>query len=92
YDRLGIPATVEQDTFYGCYRTVYNWNKEPLVSIIIPNKDHTDDLDKCIKSIDSRSSYKNIEYIIVENNSTEPETFEYYKSIENRPDVKIVRY
>ena len=92
YDRMGIPAKVEQDTFYGTYRTVYNWGKEPLVSIIIPNKDHTDDLDKCIKSIDARSSYKNIEFIIVENNSTEPETFEYYKSIENRPDVKIVRY
>ena len=92
YDRLNIPASVEQDTFYGCYRTVYNWGKEPLVSIIIPNKDHTDDLDKCIKSIDAKSTYKNIEYIIVENNSTEPETFQYYKSIEGRPDVKIVTY
>ncbi|MCR4693913.1 MAG: glycosyltransferase family 2 protein [Pseudobutyrivibrio sp.] len=92
YDRMGIPAKVEQDTFYGTYRTVYNWGKEPLVSIIIPNKDHTDDLDKCIKSIDAKSAYKNIEYIIVENNSTEPETFEYYKSIEGRDDVKIVRY
>mgnify|MGYP002624534279 CR=1 FL=1 len=92
YDRCGIPATVEQDTFYGTYRTVYHWDKEPRVSIIIPNKDHTDDLDKCIRSIDSRSNYKNIEFIIVENNSTEPETFEYYKSIEGRDDVKIVHY
>lgn len=92
YDRLGIPATVEQDTFYGTYRTVYHWENEPLVSIIIPNKDHTDDLDKCIKSIDTRSAYKNIEFIIVENNSTEAETFEYYKEIEKRPDVKVVKY
>lgn len=92
YDRLGIPATVEQDTFYGTYRTVYHWNEEPLVSIIIPNKDHTDDLDKCIKSIDARSAYKNIEFIIVENNSTEAETFEYYKEIEKRSDVKVVKY
>ncbi len=92
YDRVGIPATVEQDTFYGTYHTKYNWQGEPLVSIIIPNKDHTDDLDKCLKSIEKKSTYKNIEYIIVENNSTEAETFEYYKTLEGREDVKVVYY
>ena len=40
YRRLGIPARVENASFYGMYRTVYEWKEEPLVSIIIPNKDH----------------------------------------------------
>ena len=92
YDRLGIPATVEQDTYYGTYHTIYHWPQEPLVSIVIPNKDHVDDLDKCIRSIDTRSEYKNLEFVIVENNSTEPETFEYYKKLEQRPDVTMVYY
>ena len=93
YMRVGIPATVEQDTFYGTYRTVYHWQDQPLVSIIIPNKDHIDDLQKCIKSIDEKSSYKNIEFVIVENNSTDPATFAYYKKLEqSRDDVKIVYY
>ncbi len=92
YNRAGIPATVEQDTFYGTYRTIYHWDEKPLVSIIIPNKDHIDDLDKCIRSIDERSTYKNIEFVIVENNSTEPETFAYYDRLKKRSDVQVVNY
>lgn len=93
YKRLGIPAKVENAQFYGMYRTKYEWNSEPLVSIIIPNKDHTEDLDKCLKSIYDKSDYWNFEVVIVENNSTEPETFEYYKNLEARHDnVRVVYY
>lgn len=51
YRRLGIPARVENASFYGMYRTVYEWKEEPLVSIIIPNKDHAEDLKLCLDSI-----------------------------------------
>lgn len=51
YRRLGIPARVENASFYGMYRTIYEWKKEPLVSIIIPNKDHAEDLKLCLDSI-----------------------------------------
>ncbi len=66
--------------YLGLYRTRFLRDYDPLISIIIPNKDHTEDLDRCIQSIEEKSTYKNYEYIIVENNSTEEETFEYYKS------------
>ena len=48
---------------------------KPLLSIIIPNKDHREDLDLAIRSIMTKSSYKNIEFIVVENNSTDKKTF-----------------
>ena len=48
---------------------------DPLISIIIPNKDHIDDLKRCMDSIDKKSTYQNYEYIIVENNSTDREDF-----------------
>ena len=54
---------------------------EPLVSIVIPNKDHVDDLKKCIDAIEQRSTYRNYEIIIVENNSVQQETFAYYESL-----------
>lgn len=92
YRRVNIPATVEHGQFYGIYRTKYHWKEKPLVSIIIPNKDHIDDLKKCIDSIDERSTYKNYEFIVVENNSTETETFEYYKEIEARDNVTVLYY
>ena len=53
------------------YRTRYRLKEKPMVSILIPNKDHTEDLKRCIDSIEEKSAYKNYEYIIIENNSTE---------------------
>lgn len=92
YDRTGIPAEVEQGPFYGMYRTHYLWKEQPLVSILIPNKDHAADLKKCMDSIEEKSTYRNFEFIIVENNSTEEETFSYYKEIEKRDDVRVLYY
>lgn len=93
YERLGIPARVENAEFYGMYRTRYEWKEEPLVSIIIPNKDHAADLAVCINSIYKKSDYRNFEFIIVENNSTEEETFAYYKKLETEHEnVHVVHY
>ncbi|MDO5141091.1 MAG: glycosyltransferase family 2 protein [Eubacteriales bacterium] len=86
YRRMNIPfKKVERGVTYGYYHTVFEKpgaTPPPLVSIIIPNKDHRADLDKCIRSCIDRSEYRNLEFIIVENNSEEPETFEYYKQLE----------
>lgn len=90
--RMNIKGYVTDGMFYGIYRTHYDIIGEPLISIIIPNKDHTDDLYKCINSIITKSSYKNYEFIIVENNSTEKETFEFYKNIEKEYDNIRVLY
>lgn len=92
YRRLGIPATVEHSSFYGMYRTKYHWEEQPLVSIIIPNKDHIEELKTCMDSIDERSVYRNYEYVIVENNSVEEATFAYYQELEQRENVRVVYY
>ena len=55
---------------------------EPLVSIIIPNKDHIEDLKLCLDSLREKSDYHNYEVIIAENNSEQPETFSYYEQLQ----------
>ena len=93
YDRMGIPAKAEHAHAFGMYKTEYMWDEQPLVSIVIPNKDHIEDLDKCIMSIINKSIYRNYEFIIVENNSTDEKTFEYYKKIESEYEcIKVVYY
>ena len=67
YKRLGIEAIVENGDHLGQYKTTYKIKGNPLISIVIPNKDHVEDLKKCMDSIDEKSDYKNYEYIIVEN-------------------------
>ena len=91
YDRIGIAAKVHQGEYLGLYKTEHILKEHPLISLIIPNKDHIEDLDKCISSIEQKSTYDNYEYIIVENNSENEETFRYYKDFEKEnPRVHVV--
>ena len=91
FQRIGIAAEVYPGEFPGLYRTRYIRSYDPLISVLIPNKDHIEDLKRCIRSIDEKSSYKNYEYIIIENNSTEEETFAYYKQLEaENPRARVV--
>ncbi len=87
YSRLGIRARVGRGLRPGMYVTHYERDYDPLVSVIIPNKDHRDDLERTIRSVLAHTSYRKLEWIIVENNSVEEETFRYYeelkKTVEN---------
>lgn len=78
-DRSGevIPSEVP-----GFFRVKYDLpEKKPLVSVLIPSKDHTADLDQCIRSLLMKSDYPEYEFIIAENNSVEPETVSYYENL-----------
>ena len=86
--RCGEIGKVSHEKDLGFYRVKYQVQGSPLISIIILNKDQVESLDKCLESIE-KSSYKNYEIIIVENNSTEDATFAYYKKIES-DKIRIV--
>ena len=60
----------------------------PLISVLIPNKDHIEDLETCIGSIAKRSTYRHIEFIIIENNSEKEETFSYYKELTEKGSIE----
>lgn len=81
--RCHIDGEVLQTDNLGFYRVKYPVKGKPLVSILIPNKDQVDTLDKCLRSIEERTDYDNYEIIIIENNSTEQKTFDYYNQICN---------
>lgn len=89
--RQQIEAEVLGSEVEGCYHVKYQVKDNPLVSVIIPNKDHTEDLDKCLRSLEEVNTYQNMEYIIVENNSEKEETFEYYEKIQKEiAKVRVV--
>ena len=73
------------------YRTRYAIDGTPKVSILIPNHDHVDDLRLCLDSIFQKTTYPNIEIVIVENNSSDPKLFAYYGQIQReRKEVRVV--
>ena len=78
--------------FATIFRIKYELTSRPLVSIIIPNKDHVDDLSRCVESIINLSTYDTYEIVIVENNSETAEIRTYYEEISRHPRVQVVEY
>ena len=95
FKRIGIDATVEMlpRPLYGMYHCKYTVKDHPLVSILIPNYNHKDLLKGCIELLMNVNTYSNMEIVIVENNSTEQEIFDYYKELEETySNVKVIYY
>lgn len=88
-DHFEITSTRAFETIF---RIRYQLTGYPKVSIIIANKDHYEDLSRCIASILDQSTYENYEIIVVENNSTTQKIKEYYEEIGKHPKVRIVTY
>lgn len=89
FDNFEITSTKAFETIF---RIRYELNGNPRVSIVIPNKDHVEDLRRCISSILEKSTYDNYEIIVVENNSTTDEIFAYYEEIKTHANIKVVTW
>ena len=100
-DARNIAACVETTNTPFAYRVRYDLPvagtthpiDDPIVSIVIPSKDHVDVLGACITSIVERSTFSQFEIIVVENNSVDPETFEYYQRLlQYDPRIRVVQW
>ncbi len=89
----GMDAKVESTrAFPTIFRIRYPLVEKPLISLVIPNKDHMEDLSRCVESIVNKSTYSNYEIIVVENNSETKEIFDYYQALEHNERIRIVKY
>lgn len=66
---------------------------EPLVSILIPTRDCVDLLKICVDGLLNRTEYRNIEVLILDNQSQEVETTAYFKEVEEQDErVRVLAY
>ena len=91
-ERSGVRGVVSLRQDYGFYDVHYPVEDEPLVSILIPNKDQKETLMHCIHSVLETSTWKNLEILIIENNSEQEETFACYRELEKDPRIRILTY
>ena len=82
--RRGVQGEVQDGPFKGYYRVRYTIPGKPKVAIIIPTRDKADMLHRCIDSIRRKTSYRDYEIIVVDNDSRDPETLEYLSSFTGR--------
>lgn len=89
FEHFQITSTRAFETIF---KIRYQIMGSPLISIIIANKDHTEDLKRCISSILEKSTYENFEIIVVENNSTEKSIFDYYEELKENEKIHVITF
>lgn len=90
--RRGEKGEVSLKKDLGFYRVVYPVKKQERISVVIPSKDQWETLKACLDSIREKTTYPDYEIIVVENNSREPETFAYYKTIDGRDNIRVITW
>lgn len=78
FEHFKIESTRAFETIF---RIRYQIIGTPKISIVIANKDHAEDLRRCVTSILEKSTYDNYEIVIVENNSTTAQIRDYYTEL-----------
>ncbi len=91
-ERHALKMKVDKGLFPSTYRIIPTAIYDK-VSIVIPTSDHAQDLQRCVLSIIEKTTYRNYEIIIVDNNSTQPQTFELYDELKrNSRKIQVVTY
>lgn len=87
---LGVEVDVTDEGFLKAHYPIPQ--PDPLVSIVIPTRDRADLMGMALRSLITRTDYKNFEIIIVDNGSVEDKTFALFDEIKNAwPRTTIIR-
>jgi O-antigen biosynthesis protein len=79
-------------TSSGTARLQYLPTEPPeLVSVLIPTRDRADLLELCVHSVLQKTFYRPFEIVIVDNDSKDPLTYSLFRSLQQQPEVRILR-
>ena len=93
FSRKYSEVKIVEGTAYNTYKVIYPIMDEPLVSLIIPTRDSYDILSRCIQSILDKTTYKNYEIIIVDNQTKDSRTLTYFDELRKAyQHIRIIRY
>ena len=84
-NRRGVDATVTAGPLGGSVNWLVNLaSPPPTVDIIIPTRDRVDLMRQCIDAVESKSTYANYDIIILDNDSKDPATLEFFAATKYR--------
>ena len=90
--RASVKADVLQ-TRSECWRIRFHLpNVPPLVSIIVPLRDALNLTRQCVESLLKKTTYPSFEILMVDNQSTDPDTLAYLKKVGEHKKVRILSY
>jgi len=91
-DGLSTSMTVKSDPriAHGNRLRVAMPQPTPSVSIMIPTRDQSDVLKRCIDGLLNETDYAPFEIIIIDNGTKEAAALEMFEAWKQRPDIKII--
>lgn len=91
FDRRGLPLRSVQGFAPGCTGLTRTRNFTTTVSIIIPTRDHGDELQACLDSI-LASDHAHSEIIVIDNGTTDQPSLGYLNQIEADGIARVIRH
>ena len=93
-ERRGEPGEVREVAGApGVYVVRYRIAEKRTVSIVLPTRDHGDDVERCLTSVFGRTTYPNFEVLLVDNGTTEARSRAILAAWEKRDErVRLLRY
>jgi O-antigen biosynthesis protein len=87
-------VAVERGVAPNTYRVIWPVpTPAPLVSLLIPTRDKKELIEVAVQSILDKTTYPNFEIVILDNGSVEPQTLEWFESVQRKePRVRVLRY
>lgn len=90
--RRGEPGTVEATAHPGTYAVRYALREPARATLIVPTRDAAADVDTCLRSVFSRSTYRDFDVLLVDNGSTDPGALALFERwSREEPRVRVVR-
>lgn len=93
-ERMGIDALVKPGPDLGLFRVEYKLSAHPLVSIIIPTRDHLAVLQACVEGLMAHTAYTNYELLIIDNQTVDQSSLAFLAGLENLSSdrVRVLRW
>jgi O-antigen biosynthesis protein len=92
-DGAALHARAELGRRPGTYRVRYDIpHPSPLVTVVIPTRDHLALLTRCIQSVQAFTDYRPLEILVVDNASRRPGTRAYLRALEGQGAARVLRY
>ncbi len=86
------PIKVEKGKVENTYKVNWPIEGNPLVSLIIPTYNGYEITKLAIESILEKTSYRNFEILLVDNNSDDEQSLKYFDSLKNHTQIKVLKY
>ncbi|WP_342804823.1 glycosyltransferase [Alteromonas sp. M12] len=85
-------AKVTKHAQYPILKLLWHTETSPLVSLIIPTRNSRQLVKVCVESILTKTTYRNFEILLVDNQSDEQESLDYFNELNKHPQIKVLKY